>query len=516
MAAFMIMNSSWNSPTGERKPAIFFDRDGTLIEDVGILREPAQICLFPDTIEALYSLGNRYQLFVVSNQPGISRGDISLHEVEGINLVLDDIFRKNGIHIREWFVCPHTRSDQCKCIKPNSFFLKQAAEKYHLDLTSSFFIGDHPHDVLTGDELGVIGLYLLTGHGIRHLGEVPADRLVFHSLSHMVRWIQKHPTPRTDLLQAIENGANCIKAGGLVAFPTETVYGLGADAFNPQACLRVFESKRRPLHNPLIVHISDPEQIDLLASDISPVAHKLMDRFWPGPLSLIFRKKTAVPDIVTAGQQTVAVRMPDHPIASALIRRAATPIAAPSANVFGRTSATSAQHVLDQLQDVCDVMIDGGSCRIGVESTVVSVTKEKPVVLRPGAISLEELEATAEISFSQIHDHPNTNNLQSPGMMSSHYQTETPLYLVDNFSPFSDLPGAGFLVFGKTEKSFAGPVRNLSASGDLKEAAVNLYAAMRELDTLDLQVILAKLLPETGIGHAINNRLRKASRNLKD
>jgi len=494
----------------EQRAAVFLDRDGTLIEDVGFLRDPDQIRLFPDTIEALSRLAKRYELFIITNQPGINTGQVTSREVAEVNLALDDLCKKKGIYIRDWFVCPHTRSDHCRCIKPNPFFIRQAAEKYGLDLTRSFIIGDHPHDVITGKELGVFGLYVLTGHGSSHLDELSEDQLVFHSLAQAAAWIEKHPAPLDDLDRIISHASEIIKSGGLVAFPTETVYGLGADAFNARACARVFEVKKRPLHNPLIVHIADHAQLNLLVEDISPTARKLMDRFWPGPLTLVFRKKSAVPDIVTAGQPTVAVRMPAHPMATELIRRSGTPVAAPSANAFGRTSATSAQHVLDQLHNVCDVLIDGGACRVGVESTVISITGEKPALLRPGSIGIEELEATAETSFSR--DVPfSANHLPSPGMMSSHYQTATPLHIVADFRPFADLPDAGFLVFGKITETFSGPVRNLSPLNDLREAAVNLYRAMRELDALSLRFIVAKPLPEAGLGYAINDRLQKAS-----
>ena len=491
--------------------AVFLDRDGTLIEDVGILRHPDQIRLFPDTIEALSLLAKRFELFVITNQPGISTGQITSREVAGVNLALDDLFKKKGIYIRKWFVCPHTRNDHCRCMKPKPFFIRQAAEKYNLDLTGSFCIGDHPDDVLTGNALGVFGVYVLTGHGIRHLGELPEDRPVFHSLTQAAAWIEEHPLAMDDLDRAISHASAMIKSGGLVAFPTETVYGLGADAFNPLAVARIFEAKRRPLQNPLIVHISDPAQLDLLVSDISPTARKLMDRFWPGPLSLVFPKKDLVLDIVTAGHSSVAVRMPAHPLATELIRRSGTPIAAPSANAFGRTSATSAAHVLDQLRNVCDILIDGGACRIGLESTVVSLVSHTPALLRPGAIGMDELELATGIRFMNETTAPHSSGLKSPGMMTSHYQTETPLNITDDFSPFYDRDDVGFLVFGSDAPRFPGPVRNLSPAGDLREAAANLYKTMRELDGLGLCKIVARLLPEEGLGHAINDRLRKAA-----
>lgn len=495
----------------KQKPAVFLDRDGTLIEDVGVLRHPGQIRLFPDTIEALRLLDKNYLLFVISNQPGISRKQVTCRQVTGLNLALDDILRKNNIRIQKWFVYPHVRTEECRCIKPNPFFLQQAAAEYGIDLAHSFMIGDHPHDVYTGDPVGVFGLYLLTGHGIRHIDDLSSEKLVFHSIGHAAAWITKHPRHKEDLEESLRNGAAIVKNGGLVAFPTETVYGLGADASNPQAVARIYEAKGRPLHNPLIVHISDIEQLESLVDDIPLTARSLIDLFWPGPLTLVFRKKRCVPDIVTAGHPTVAVRMPIHPLAAKLIRLSETPIAAPSANIFGRTSATSASHVLEQLHNACDILIDGGACRIGLESTVVSVVDRKLALLRPGSLSIEELEMAAGTDIFTGAPVTDPDKMQSPGMLTSHYQTVTPLYITNDALYFSDRPDVGILLFENTHRAFAGPVRTLSPSGNLKEAAANLYTAMRSLDSLGLYAIVAELLPEKGLGFAINDRLRKAS-----
>ncbi|MDI6743169.1 MAG: L-threonylcarbamoyladenylate synthase [Smithella sp.] len=493
------------------KPAVFLDRDGTLIEDVGILTHPDQIRLFPDTIDALQRLSRNYVLFVVSNQPGISKGLVTSQQVASVNSALDDLLRKKNVTIRKWYICPHQRNENCHCIKPNPFFLQEAAYRYGIDLPRSFIIGDHPHDVYTGDTLGVFGLYLLTGHGARHLPELPADRLVFHSLLEAVHWISKHPQPAQQLDASVRRASAIIKKGGIIAFPTETVYGLGADVFNPQAVAKIFKAKNRPLYNPLIVHIAEIAQLAPLVADIPDVAWPLINRFWPGPLTLIFRKRQIVPNIVTASHPTVAVRMPLQPLAAKLIRLSETPIAAPSANFFGRTSPTSATHVMDQLQNVCDAVIDGGACRIGLESTVLSLTEARPRLLRPGAITQKEIEQV--VGRLMLVDVPpaKAGSVESPGMLPYHYATKTPLCLVDSLAAFSRRPDVGVLLFAPSELLFDGPVELLSPSGDMIEAASNLYAAMQKLDLLGLSAIITNLTEETGVGIAINDRLRKAS-----
>jgi len=276
------------------RSAIFLDRDGTLIEDVGVLDNPEDIRLFPDTVDALRQLQKRHRLFVVTNQPGIAEGRLTAEQVSAVNNRLNARLRQEGIKIEEWYVCPHTRRDRCQCIKPNPTFLLQAAKDYDLDLRRSFVIGDHPHDVLTGDSAGAFGLYLLTGHGPRHLDELPPDRLVFHTIGDAAAWILKHPNAEQDISRDVEAGAEAILRGGLVGFPTETVYGLGADATNTEALARIFEVKRRPLHNPLIVHVADRRQVRPLTAKLSATAERLMERFWPGPLTLVLPKLSIV------------------------------------------------------------------------------------------------------------------------------------------------------------------------------------------------------------------------------
>jgi L-threonylcarbamoyladenylate synthase len=310
--------------------------------------------------------------------------------------------------------------------------------------------------------------------------------------------------------QTIHRAAEIIKKGGIVAFPTETVYGLGADAFNPLAVARVFEVKKRPYFDPLIVHVANPADVQKLAKELPSNAKKLAERFWPGPLTIVLFKEKNIPDIVTAGLPTLAIRMPNHPMALALIEESECPIAAPSANPFGYLSPTTAEHVRDQLGDQVDLILDGGSCPVGVESTIVSFLEEKPMVLRHGGVSMEEIESViGRVGTSPFEDKPT-----APGMLPKHYAPRTPIVLErseKNLGFYKD-KNIGFLLLqtpGNNLKSH--PTEILSKSGDLREAAANLFAAIRRLDALNLDLIVATPIPEVGLGRAIMDRLRRAS-----
>jgi len=492
--------------------AVFLDRDGTLIEDVGCLKNPEDIKLYPDTIDTLKLLQEQYLLFVVTNQTWVSKGELTMEEVETVNGELDRIFSEHGIQIEQWYVCPHGKDDGCECRKPGDAFLRDAAAEYGLDLEHSFIIGDHPHDVVTAKSLGVFGLYVLTGHGRKHLHELNGESLIFHSLRDAAGWIMDHPNSAADLEQAVLRGAESLRGGGLVVFPTETVYGLGADALNPDAVRKIFTAKQRPLYNPLIVHVSDRQQVELLVDEVADLAAKLMNRFWPGPLTLVMPKSSCVPDIVTAGNPTVAVRMPAHHLALELIAEAGTPVAAPSANSFGRTSPTTAEHVREQLEGRYDVLIDGGACQVGVESTVLSLIGRQPKILRHGGITREAIESVVG-PVTTLEEEQNHGVLHSPGMLPSHYAPRTPVRL------YADIPTelmaddkVGFLLLKPGGNQIAGPVEILSETGDLSEAATNLYAALLRLDSAGLRLIVSHPFPGNGIGAAINDRLIKAAR----
>jgi len=312
-------------------------------------------------------------------------------------------------------------------------------------------------------------------------------------------------------LTLIHQAAEIIRKGGLVAFPTETVYGLGADAFKPLAVARIFEVKKRPRFDPLIVHVASPEDLERLVVEIPSNAKKLMERFWPGPLTVVLLKKDEVPDIVTAGLPTVAVRMPNHPMALSLIEEANCPIAAPSANPFGYLSPTRAEHVRDQLGHQIDFILDGGPCEVGVESTIISFSEARPKLLRPGGVSLEEIESIiGKIESSSVHG----QRVLAPGMLPKHYAPRTPILLNWSEGDFDAYEGkrVGLLAF-KEPKSFMkfSHIEVLSKKGDLREAAANLFSAIRRLDAFNLDLILAESVPEVGLGRAIMDRLRRAS-----
>jgi len=322
------------------------------------------------------------------------------------------------------------------------------------------------------------------------------------------------PTPEN-----LERAGKLIAGGGIVAIPTETVYGLGANAFDVRAVARVFEAKARPSFDPLIVHIADLEAVELVAEIPSAKALALMEGLWPGPLTLILPKKASIPDLVTSGLPTVAVRLPAHEIARAVIRHAGVPVAAPSANPFGYLSPTRAEHVARLLGDRVDLIVDGGPCPVGVESTVLDLTIDPPLVLRPGGLALDAIEAViGKVGLRERGDARPT----SPGQLESHYAPRTPLFLraagdLANLEPSGK---AAALLFdprslAALEESPAGRFfqekRVLSPNGNSLEAAASLFAILHELDAGGFDAIYAERLPEAGLGRAVNDRLYKAS-----
>jgi L-threonylcarbamoyladenylate synthase len=305
----------------------------------------------------------------------------------------------------------------------------------------------------------------------------------------------------------IIKAAGIIRSGGLVAFPTETVYGLGADALNPVAAAGIFEAKRRPFFDPLIVHISAIADIEKIAENPDAKVLKLMERFWPGPLTIVLKKRDIVPDIVTSGIPTVAVRMPVHPAALALIKASGTPIAAPSANRFGCLSPTTAEHVNSQLGDSIDMILDGGPCSIGIESSIVKFMNNRFYLLRPGGIAPEEIEDfTGETLLSgNTEDKP-----EVPGQLPYHYSPEKQVILTDKITDIKDR--CGYLFFRRPDFSYPdNRSKILSENGDLREAAANLFSHLHRLDMLDIDKIYVERVEGSGLGVAIMDRLKKAS-----
>lgn len=303
----------------------------------------------------------------------------------------------------------------------------------------------------------------------------------------------------------IARAAEALRKGELVAFPTETVYGLGANALDPAAVARIFEVKGRPRFNPLIVHISSPAELPSIVREVPADAQALATAFWPGPLTLVLPKQGNIPDLVTAGLDTVGVRVPSHPVAREFLRAAGVPVAAPSANRFMEISPTTADHVRASLGPAIDFILEGGPSEVGLESTIVDFVKGRARVLRTGGIPHEALEKA--LGYAPLHIEGNEGVL-APGMLSRHYSPHTKLV----FSTPPNLPErSGLLAFtpALAESNFEA-VEILSSSGDLREAASNFYAALRRLDEQNLDLIVAPLLPEEGLGMAINDRLRRA------
>ena len=285
-----------------------------------------------------------------------------------------------------------------------------------------------------------------------------------------------------------------------MALPTETVYGLAADASLPDACARIFEAKERPLSDPLIVHLPSIDWLSRIAVP-SPLALTLAETFWPGPLTIVLPRQASIPDIVTAGQDTVAVRMSAHPVFQEVVQTFGKPLAAPSANRFGRISPTCAAHVMSELEGRIALILDGGPCTHGIESTIVHVLEDRLQVLRPGPITEAELRA-----FAPVFQGP--AGVAAPGGLKSHYAPRTKLVIEQK--PMPRGPRDGLLSWLHSGEGFS-QTEFLSRSNDLREAAANLYSAMRRLDEAGIDLIIAESLPESGIGAAIMERLRKAA-----
>lgn len=325
----------------------------------------------------------------------------------------------------------------------------------------------------------------------------------------------------------IQEAAEIIREGGLVAFPTETVYGLGADAFSPEASKRIYAAKGRPSDNPLIVHIAEFDELVQIASEVPPEAKKLSDAFWPGPLTMIVRKNDKVPYETTGGLDTVAVRMPSHPVAAALIRESGRLIAAPSANTSGRPSPTLAEHVAEDLSGKIPMILDGGEVGIGIESTIIDLTEEVPMILRPGYITKEQLEAV----IGEVKTDPgiiaadSAQRPKAPGMKYRHYAPKASLTVVEGsrqavIEKINILTGqmqaegkkVGVIATDETGSFYRGDMV-VSAGARADEAAIarHLYRILRDFDAAEADVIYSESFEAPGIGQAVMNRLLKAA-----
>lgn len=310
----------------------------------------------------------------------------------------------------------------------------------------------------------------------------------------------------------IDQVADSLQNEEVAAIPTETVYGLAGNIFSEKAIRRIYEVKQRPLFNPLIVHIADVSEMGKVASSIPPLAQALAEKFWPGPLTLLLPKKDTVPDIITAGKDTVALRVPNHPVTLALLQQLPFPLAAPSANPFGSISPTTAEHVTSYFKDEFPFILEGGPCKKGIESTIIGFNEEGAIIYRYGSLAIEEIESITGPLQEYIR---NEENPDAPGMLLRHYAPATKTILSSDIEKsISENLGKkmGLLLFNDQHKSdLVTVVEVLSEKGSMEEAASNLYAAMHRLDHQQLDIIIAERFPDKGLGRSINDRLQRAT-----
>ncbi|MDF2449657.1 MAG: translation factor [Bacteroidota bacterium] len=297
----------------------------------------------------------------------------------------------------------------------------------------------------------------------------------------------------------------------LVAIPTETVYGLAANALDGIAVAKIFEAKERPTFDPLIVHVSELNEIFKYVTNVHPVLLKLAKHFWPGPLTLLLPRKSNIPDLVTSGLDRVGMRVPNHPLTLELLRNLEFPLAAPSANPFGYISPTKAVHVQNQLGDKISYILDGGDCSIGLESTIIGEEDGEVIIYRLGGLSLDQIESVAGRVKVQLNQ---SSNPKAPGQLKSHYAPKKPVFIgnINELINRYRKRRLGIIHFGKTHFSADNSVvKNLSETSSFKEAANRLFSFLRELDDSDVELIICEMLPEEGLGLAINDRLRRAA-----
>lgn len=323
---------------------------------------------------------------------------------------------------------------------------------------------------------------------------------------------------QTDLLR---RAAEVLRSGGLCGIPTETVYGLAANALDEAAVRKIFAAKGRPQDNPLIVHIASMEELPALVKEIPPEAKALADAFWPGPLTIILPKADCIPDAVSCGLPTVAIRMPSHPIANAIIREAGVPLAAPSANTSGKPSPTTAQHVLHDMDGKIDMIVDGGACSVGVESTVVTLCAKRPRLLRPGGVTLEQLRdvlGEVDVDKAVLGELASGEKPSSPGMKYKHYSPDADVKLVrgslESFARFAKTyPAADTLIlcFDGEESAFTNETIALGSASDAKTHAQRIFRALREADDRSFRNVLVHCPDDRGVDLAVLNRLLRAA-----
>ena len=313
----------------------------------------------------------------------------------------------------------------------------------------------------------------------------------------------------SDISKAIE----LLNKEDVVAIPTETVYGLAGNIYSEKAIRKIFQVKQRPLFNPLIVHIPSIDQLEKIAREFPVKAQKLAEAFWPGSLTLILPKRLNIPEIVTGGKDTVGVRIPNHPVTLSLLKQLSFPLAAPSANPFNRISPTSSDHVKAYFENTLSMVLEGGECKNGIESTIIGFENKEAILYRLGAISIEDIEKI--IGKIQIRNTSETTP-NAPGMLAKHYAPKTKMYLLDDLDKFIENNKSkkiGILKFKENlNTASVEHIEILSKSGDLKEAASKLYSTLHKLDSLNLDLIVAERFPDVGLGKSINDRLERATK----
>ncbi len=335
-----------------------------------------------------------------------------------------------------------------------------------------------------------------------------------------------HIEPENIDEKKLQEAAETLRAGGIVAFPTETVYGLGANALDEEAVKKVFKAKGRPSDNPLIVHISEIEEIYDLVIEVSSKAKMLMKTFWPGPLTLLFQKSNKIPNRITAGLDTVAIRMPIHPVARKLIKLAEVPVAAPSANLSGRPSPTRPEHVIEDLKGKVDIIISGGNCSVGVESTVLDITGDVPIILRPGGITREQLEEVlGQVDADKALKGDTDQKPRSPGMKYTHYSPRGEVIIIsgnldDIVETIQKLQEekedlglkVGIMATDETKERYKkGIVISMGSRKKSASIAANLFAVLRQFDEESADIIFAESIEEKSLGYAVMNRMLKAA-----
>ncbi|MDA0194369.1 MAG: L-threonylcarbamoyladenylate synthase [Bacteroidetes bacterium] len=314
-----------------------------------------------------------------------------------------------------------------------------------------------------------------------------------------------------EITSDVSKAVNLLKNGGLIGFPTETVYGLAANGLNPDAVVKIFQVKNRPSFDPLIIHTHSVTEVEKYVKNIPRKARRLAELFWPGPLTLVLEKNAIIPDLVTSGLDTVAMRIPYHPLALELLHQLHFPLAAPSANPFGYVSPTTPNHVNSQLSDKISLILDGGQCDIGLESTIIGFNGDKVIIYRLGGKIIEEIEDAVGKVKIMLNE---GSNPKAPGMLDKHYAPGTPLVLgnLDQLVVDHGEKEIGILSLSKSYETIDQKNQiQLSSKGDLGEAAKNLFKSLRHFDSMKLDVILAEKMPDHGLGRAINDRLKRAA-----